>query len=150
MAHPLAAAICAEALTWLGTPFHDQAALKGVGADCAGLVLGVAKALGLVAPAWRPPPYHPAWHLFESSELLADTMQQLGATPLEPTQTAPGDILLCRWRGQRAHGHCAILLPEAQVLHALVRRGVVRQPLTGRFWRGATRAMRFPLPGGTP
>ena len=35
-----------EARTWLGTPFHHQGRLKGVGADCAGVVDGVARAFG--------------------------------------------------------------------------------------------------------
>lgn len=33
---------------WLETPFHHQARLKGVGVDCAGLVIGVARELGIV------------------------------------------------------------------------------------------------------
>lgn len=36
-----------EARTWIGTPFHHQARLKGHGVDCIGLVVGVAGALGL-------------------------------------------------------------------------------------------------------
>ena len=32
------------------TPFHHQARLKGVGVDCIGLVIGVARELALVAP----------------------------------------------------------------------------------------------------
>ena len=39
--------IATEARTWLGTRFHHQGRLKGVGCDCAGLVVGVAQALGL-------------------------------------------------------------------------------------------------------
>lgn len=39
--------IVAEARTYLGTPFHHQGRLKGVGVDCVGLVTGVAKTLGL-------------------------------------------------------------------------------------------------------
>jgi len=35
-----------EARTWLGTPFHHQGRLKSVGADCAGVVDGVARAFG--------------------------------------------------------------------------------------------------------
>lgn len=34
---------------WLGTPWHHQAALKGVGCDCAGLVMGAAAEAGLDA-----------------------------------------------------------------------------------------------------
>ena len=40
-------AIIAEARTWLGTPYHHQARLKGVGCDCLGLVVGVANELEL-------------------------------------------------------------------------------------------------------
>jgi cell wall-associated NlpC family hydrolase len=37
--------VWAEALTWRGTPFHWQASLKGVGCDCKGLIVGVAREL---------------------------------------------------------------------------------------------------------
>lgn len=39
------AAIVAEARAWLGTPYRHQASLKGVGADCLGLVRGVWRAV---------------------------------------------------------------------------------------------------------
>lgn len=35
------------ARTWLGTRFHHQGRVKGVGCDCAGLVVGVAREMGL-------------------------------------------------------------------------------------------------------
>lgn len=41
-------AVVDEARAWIGTPWHHQAAVKGVGSDCIGLLLGVAGALGLV------------------------------------------------------------------------------------------------------
>ena len=37
---------------WVGTPFHHQARLKGVGVDCVGLVIGVARELGMVEPGF--------------------------------------------------------------------------------------------------
>ena len=33
--------VVAAAREWLGTPFHHQARLRGVGVDCVGLVIGV-------------------------------------------------------------------------------------------------------------
>lgn len=39
--------IVQQARTWLGTPFHHQARLKGVGCDCLGLVVGVVDELEL-------------------------------------------------------------------------------------------------------
>ena len=39
--------IVAQARTWLGTPFHHQARLKGKGCDCLGLIVGVVDELEL-------------------------------------------------------------------------------------------------------
>ncbi len=36
-----------QARTWLRTPFHHQARLKGKGCDCLGLIVGVVDELGL-------------------------------------------------------------------------------------------------------
>jgi hypothetical protein len=43
--------VIAAARGWLGTPYHDQASLKGVGCDCLGLARGVL-AQGEMACAW--------------------------------------------------------------------------------------------------
>ncbi len=37
------AALLTEARTWIGTPWHHQAAVKGAGCDCIGFVRGVAE-----------------------------------------------------------------------------------------------------------
>ncbi len=39
--------IVIQARTWIGTPFHHQARLKGKGCDCLGLIVGVVDELGL-------------------------------------------------------------------------------------------------------
>lgn len=39
--------IVLQARTWIGTPFHHQARLKGKGCDCLGLIVGVVDELGL-------------------------------------------------------------------------------------------------------
>ena len=44
---PARDAIVAEARSWIGTPFRWQASTKGLGADCKGLIVGVARALDL-------------------------------------------------------------------------------------------------------
>ncbi len=43
----LSSDIAIQARTWLGTPFHHQARLKGKGCDCLGLIVGVVDELGL-------------------------------------------------------------------------------------------------------
>lgn len=40
--------VVAAARGWLGTPFQHQQRTKGLAVDCAGLVIGVARELGLV------------------------------------------------------------------------------------------------------
>lgn len=40
--------LIAEGREWIGTRWHHQAALKGVGCDCIGLVRGAAKNVGLL------------------------------------------------------------------------------------------------------
>ena len=41
------AQIVTEAREWLGTPYHHQGRLKGIGSDCVGILIGIAAALGL-------------------------------------------------------------------------------------------------------
>ena len=36
-----------EARSWIDTPWHHQASLKGVGCDCGGIIRGVMKACGM-------------------------------------------------------------------------------------------------------
>ena len=60
MTQPLASAdparVIAIARSWLGTPYHDQASLRGVGCDCLGLARGVWREV--VGPEPFPiPPY---------------------------------------------------------------------------------------------
>ena len=38
-----------EARTYLGTPFHHQGRLKGIGIDCIGLIVNVGKSLNLMS-----------------------------------------------------------------------------------------------------
>jgi NlpC/P60 family putative phage cell wall peptidase len=48
------------ARSWLRTPYHDQASLKGVGCDCLGLARGVWREV--VGPEPFPiPPYSRDW-----------------------------------------------------------------------------------------
>jgi NlpC/P60 family putative phage cell wall peptidase len=48
--------VIAIARSWLGTPYHDQASLRGVGCDCLGLARGVWREV--VGPEPFPiPPY---------------------------------------------------------------------------------------------
>lgn len=58
------------ARSWLGTPYHDQASLRGVGCDCLGLARGVWREV--VGPEPFPiPPYSRDWGETVPREVLA-------------------------------------------------------------------------------
>lgn len=82
------AAVVAEARTWLGTPWVHQQRRKGVAVDCAGLVIGVARSLGLVAEDFDISGYsrHP------DGSLLALCAQHM--VPLVRDAMQPGDVLV--------------------------------------------------------
>lgn len=90
--------IITEARTWLGTPFHHQARLQGVGVDCAGLLIGVARNLGLIDPAWDVQGYdrNP-----DGSTLMAACLQQLDL--IDRTAMQPGDVVMVRFDAHPQH-----------------------------------------------
>ena len=53
-------AIVTAARGWLGTPYHHQASVKGVGSDCLGLIRGIWRELYGPEPEAMPP-YTPDW-----------------------------------------------------------------------------------------
>lgn len=70
-----AAAVVAEALSWVGTPYRHQAALKGLGCDCLGLVRGVWRAL-YGGELERPGPYAPDWAEAGGAETLLEGVRR--------------------------------------------------------------------------
>ncbi len=113
------AAIVAEAATWLRTPYHHQAGVKGAGCDCAFLLIRVFAACGLV-PEVDPRPYPPDWHLHRDEERYLGWIRRYAGrieTPL------PGDVAL--WRFGRTVSHAGIVVEWPTIIHAYRGEGVV-------------------------
>jgi NlpC/P60 family putative phage cell wall peptidase len=88
--------VVAEARSWLGTRFHHQGRLKGVGVDCAGLVVGVAEALGLPVQDRTDYTRQP------DGTMLEETCDaQFIRIPIEDIR--PGDLLLMRFEQEPQH-----------------------------------------------
>ena len=99
--------IVALARGWLGTPYHHQASLKGVGCDCLGLIRGVyAEACG--QPAETPPPYSRDWAEASARETMIEAAGRY-FTPVDPDAAEPGDVLIFRFRTGAMAKHCAIV-----------------------------------------
>ncbi|WP_420102069.1 NlpC/P60 family protein [Bosea sp. (in: a-proteobacteria)] len=136
------AEIVAAARQWLGTPYHHQASLRGVGCDCLGLVRGVWRDLCGPEPE-MPPAYSPNWAESLGQETLAlAAMRHL--RPLQLAQAQPGDVLLFRWRAHLPAKHCAILSAPDAIIHAHDGAAVTEVALTGWWRRHLSHAFFFP------
>lgn len=125
--------VVAEALSWLGTPYHHLGDLKGPGGgvDCAMLLVRLYQGLGLIE-AFDPRPYSHQWHLHRGQELYLGWLERC-AVEVEAAQALPGDV--CVFRFGRTFSHGAVLVDgnarTGTVVHALARAGVVlAQPLS--------------------
>ena len=116
------AAIVAEALTWIGTPYAPDAAIKGVGIDCAQLPLAVYQAVGLIDPAFKTGFYPQEWHIHRDRERLLGVAGGFGKlVPL--AEIKPGDLLAVKYL--RVFSHAAIYIGERIAVHASQRSGRV-------------------------
>jgi cell wall-associated NlpC family hydrolase len=114
------AAIVAEALTWLGTPYHHAANVKAAGVDCAMLLVEVFRAVGLVAPDFDPRPYPRAWYLHRDEERFMGFLLDQSRRTDSPQA---GDVAMFRFGRTASHG--AIIIDELLMIHAYQPAGRV-------------------------
>ena len=111
-----------EAITWLGTPFHHLAQVKGAGVDCAQLLIAVYSAAGL-AKAFHPEYYPADWHMHKDEPRFVNTLLDY-CDPLPPDEIPqPADIALFRFGRHAAHG--AIVEDWPLIIHAWSDVGAV-------------------------
>ena len=118
--HVLRDRIVAEARTWLRTPHHHAARVKGAGVDCGLLLAEVYHAAGLT-PDVVPEPYVHDWHLHRAEEKYLGIVERFAHRITTPA--LPGDILLFRFGRCISHG--AIVVTYPQIIHAHLGQGVV-------------------------
>jgi len=135
--------IVSAARGWRGTPYHHQASLKGVGADCLGLIRGIWRELYGPEPEAMPP-YTRDWGDATGSEtLLIAACRHL--IKLDGVDVAKlGDVLVFRMRDGGVAKHAGILTGPSRLVHAQEGLGVAELEL-GRWWRRrAVAAFSFP------
>ena len=127
---------------WLGTPYHDQASLRGVGCDCLGLARGVWRELVGDEP-FLIPPYSRDWGETGTREVLADGARRM-MIEVPVAQAGPGTLILFRMRPGAIAKHVGILTTPDRFIHAYERLGVTVEPLTQTWRRRIAFAFLFP------
>jgi cell wall-associated NlpC family hydrolase len=114
-------AIVREAQTWIGTPYHSNALVKGPrgGTDCAMLLIGVYGNVGLIPKDFDPRPYPPQWHVHRNEEkylnYVLEFVKEVDGPPARIPK--PGDLVMFKLGRVFAHG--AIVVDWPNVIHAI-------------------------------
>lgn len=133
------AAVVAEARTWLATPYHPEAGIKGVGVDCAYLLKRVFVNAGVIKD-FVVPHYPPDWHLHadmnkpEAARELYLTDVRKRAVEITEADVLPGDVVL--WRFGRCFSHGAIVSAWPKVIHSYIAIGCQEDDVTTAPWLG--------------
>jgi NlpC/P60 family putative phage cell wall peptidase len=146
----LRADIVAAARGWVGTPYRHQGALKGVGCDCLGLLIGVWREVDGGAGGRRDtappvPPYTPDWAEASGRETLAEGLRE-HLSEIAPDEAREGDVVLFRWRAHLPAKHAAILTAPDRMVHAQEHAAVAEVPLSNWWRRRIAYAFAFNFP----
>jgi NlpC/P60 family putative phage cell wall peptidase len=98
-------AIVTEARSWIGTRFHHQAATKGAGCDCIGLVRGVGIALGLYPANFTELPEYKQFAGY-GRDPAAGALEKgcsIFGVQIPVAQARPGDVFLMHFGGDPRH-----------------------------------------------
>ena len=135
-------AVIAVARRWLGTPYHDQASLRGVGCDCLGLARGGWRDLVGAEPQ-SIPPYSRDWGETGVREVLAEGARTM-MIEMPIADMGPGTLVLFRMAPRAIAKHVGILTADDSFIHAYDRLGVIEEALTTAWSRRIAFAFRFP------
>lgn len=130
------AEVVAAGRAWLGTPFHHQGRLRGVGVDCAGVIIGIAKELKLSTFDVTGYGHRPDGREMES---LCHSHMRCGVI----TKKQPGDVLLLEVDKQPQH---LALATDIGMLHAYAPLRRVVEHRIDEDWSSRIVAV-FILPG---
>ncbi len=110
------AVLVAEARSWLGTPYHHAADVKGVAVDCAMILVRIYVDLGFCEP-FDPRPYTHDWMLHRDEErylgFLIDRTREI-----DRARVGPGDIILFRYGRCYSHGGIVTKVDPLTIVHA--------------------------------
>ncbi len=127
------------ASSWIGTPFQHQARVKGIGVDCAGLVIGVAHQIGVTDYDIDGYPRVPDGAMMErvlGEQLIHVNMDNMQA----------GDVLLFGFMKYAQHLAIITQMNPVYIIHAYQPNGKVTHHRLDTVWRRRIRGV-YRLPG---
>ena len=128
---PARADVVNAARGWLGTRWHHQASLRGVGADCIGLIVGVARELGIPEAAQFDASQEiRGYGRQPDPEMLLRACDELLAPCEHPVA---GDILLFRFASEPQH--FGIMSASDYFIHAYAQGRKVVENRINDMWR---------------
>lgn len=140
--------IVAAARGWIGTPYRHQAACRGAGCDCLGLVRGLWREIKGAEPEC-PPAYSMDW----SEPARQEVLWQAAARHLvskDLAQETAGDVILFRMREGSVAKHLGVVSDvgaRARFIHAYSGHGVVETALSAPWRRRIVARFAFPEEG---
>lgn len=138
---PIRQQLVAEARTWLRTPFHHRARVKGAGIDCVNLLIAVYQSAGIVDDI-DPGEYTRDWHMHHDEPRFLDRLRDHADQLDDPSCALPGDIAMFTYGRHASHG--AIITTWPTIIHAdshlgqVIETDILRSPLARRLhgvWR---------------
>lgn len=136
--------ILLEAREWIGTPWHHAASCKGVGTDCIGLIVGIARACGIAeAREYATASEYRGYGRDPNPALLIAGCERWLA-PIATDDAAPADILIMRFTDEPQHFALVSALDPMYIIHAYAQARKVVENRVDDLWRSRiVRAYRF-------
>lgn len=127
----LSESIVAEARSWLGTPYHHMADIKGVGVDCGMLLVRIFSDLGLCSD-FDPRPYTRDWYMHQDGEVYLSFVEAR-SDEISIDDILPGDIVLFRVGRCYSHGAVVTETSPLRLLHAVYQYGRVVEDVADSY-----------------
>lgn len=129
----------ASAKTWLNTPYHHNAMVKGAGIDCGQLIIAAFLEAGLINETPAPDYYTCDWHLHRDEDKYLECLEkELTRLPGDddrsvdtrliddPAYALPAGEVIA-FRVGRTYSHGGIITQWPRFIHAYLPAGIVEE-----------------------
>jgi cell wall-associated NlpC family hydrolase len=116
--------IVSIARSWIGTPYHHRAKVKGAGVDCAMVILAIFQEAGIAPADDELHNYSPDWwqHTDQDSymrRVLRHAYKTVQGRCLPTTEAKDGCIVLTRACGSKVFNHGGVVTYWPHMVHCL-------------------------------